>query len=70
MNLFDAKNKTKVNGQPQNPIVSNTMDLTAQEIELIMRILATAQFPIKDIEVLYLALTKLQEQFKVKTNTN
>lgn len=66
MGLFDSASKPvrKVQSQP----VQQTVPLTASEIELILRLLATTNFPVKDIEVLYNALIKLQEQFKILIN--
>lgn len=66
MGLFDSTSKPvrKVQSQP----VQQTVPLTASEIELILRLLATTNFPVKDIEVLYTALIKLQEQFKILIN--
>lgn len=66
MGLFDSTSKPirKVQSQP----VQQTVPLTASEIELILRLLATTNFPVKDIEVLYNALIKLQEQFKILIN--
>jgi len=66
MGLFDSTSKPvrKVQSQP----VQQTVPLTASEIELILRLLSTTNFPVKDIEVLYTALIKLQEQFKILIN--
>lgn len=66
MGLFDSTSKPvrKVQSQP----VQQTVPLTASEIELILRLLSTTNFPVKDIEVLYTALIKLQEQFKLLIN--
>ena len=66
MGLFDSMSKSvhKVQSLP----VQQTVPLTASEIELVLRLLATTNFPVKDIEVLYTALLKLQEQFKLLIN--
>ncbi len=66
MGLFDSTSKPVRKVQPQT--VQQTVPLTASEIELILRLLATTNFPVKDIEVLYTALIKLQEQFKILIN--
>ncbi len=42
--------------------------LSASEIETILKILQNSMFPIKDIEPLYVALYKLQEQYKTLTD--
>ena len=43
--------------------------LTAEEIELVLKLLGTTHFPVKDIEVLYRAIFKLQEEYsKLKGN--
>lgn len=66
MGLFDSTSKPvrKVQSSP----VQQTVPLTASEIELVLRLLATTNFPVKDIEVLYTVLIKLQEQFKILIN--
>ena len=63
MNLLNLKSQTKQLPQP-----ANQFDLTQTEIELILRLLQQTNFPVKDIEVLYMAILKLQEQFKSKIN--
>lgn len=67
MGLFDSSSKPIRKVQSQPP-VQQTVPLTASEIELILRLLSTTNFPVKDIEVLYTALIKLQEQFKILIN--
>lgn len=66
MGLFDSTSKSIHKGQSLP--VQQTVPLTASEIELVLRLLATTNFPVKDIEVLYTALIKLQEQFKLLIN--
>lgn len=66
MGLFDSTSKPV--RKVQSPPVQQTVPLTASEIELILRLLSTTNFPVKDIEVLYTALIKLQEQFKILIN--
>lgn len=56
MGLFTNKNNTKSAQQIDN-------NLTASEIELILRLLGTTHFPVKDIEILYKAIYKLQEEY-------
>lgn len=41
-----------------------SLDLTQPEIELVLRLLSQTTFQVKDIEVLYITLYKLQEQHK------
>lgn len=70
MNLFTQKQAAKqINGNANgNPtVISQTQnDLTYEEIDLLLRILATTNFPVKDIEVLYHTLVKLHQQREVK----
>ena len=49
-----------------NPItkVDQPKQLSSDEIALILRLVGQANFPVKDIETLYVAIYKLQEQFK------
>lgn len=63
MNLLNLKSQTKQLPQP-----ANQFDLSQNEIELVLRLLQQTTFPVKDIEVLYMAILKLQEQFKSKIN--
>lgn len=63
MNLLNLKSQTKQLPQPVNQF-----DLSQNEIELVLRLLQQTTFPVKDIEVLYMAILKLQEQFKSKIN--
>lgn len=42
----------------------NQSELSPQEIELILKLLATTSFPVKDIEILYQTIFKLQELHK------
>jgi hypothetical protein len=61
-NLFSPKKQEK-----QNPLpVRNDLDLTAQEIEVILSLLKECTFKVKDIDFLYVALYKLTEQHKQK----
>lgn len=39
----------------------NKVELTVDEIDVIIGVLASASFPVKDIESLYKAILKLQE---------
>lgn len=57
MSLFQNK-------KPQQQVIYPDHQLTRAEIEVVLRLLATTNFPVKDIEMLYSALIKLQEQFK------
>lgn len=50
--------------QVRNP----NIDLDRSEIELILRLLSQTTFQVKDIETLYIALYKLQEQHKQLSN--
>lgn len=43
------------------------LDLTKEELELILKLLGQTSFQVKDIEYLYVALYKLQEQHKFLT---
>lgn len=45
------------------------LDLTREELELILKLLGQTSFQVKDIEYLYVALYKLQEQHKFLTNS-
>lgn len=63
MNLLNLKSQTKQLPQP-----TNQFDLSQNEIELVLRLLQQTTFPVKDIEVLYMAILKLQDQFKSKIN--
>lgn len=74
MNLFSQKQAAKqindnANGNPT--VISQTQnDLTYEEIDCLLRILATTSFPVKDIEVLYRTLVKLHQQREVKKQQN
>lgn len=59
MNLFSVKQQTSKQLAP-----TDLNQLTKPEIELVLRLLSTTQFPVRDIEILYTLLLKLQEQFK------
>lgn len=62
MGLFTNKNT-----KPTLQQINST--LTAEEIELILRLLGTTHFPVKDIEILYIAIYKLQEEYnKLKSS--
>jgi hypothetical protein len=50
--------------------IQEDFSLTADEIEIVLRLLATTNFPVKDIESLYKSIYKLQEQLKQKLNIN
>jgi len=52
------------NKKQQQQVIYPDHQLTRAEIEVVLRLLASTTFPVKDIEVLYSALIKLQEQFK------
>ena len=52
------KGKVMMYGSAEKNI---NLDFTYQEIDIIIRVLGTAQFPVKDIESLYRAIFKLQE---------
>ena len=65
MNLFAAKQKV---AQKQVQVRNPDDDLTQSEIELILRLVSQTTFPVKDIETLYIALYKLQNQYKSITN--
>jgi len=56
MGLFSNKAKKPVEFPPD-------MNLTAEELEVILRLLSTTHFPVKDIEFLYKAIYKLQEEY-------
>lgn len=43
-------------------------DLTSKEIEIIVTLLKQTTFPVKDIESLYIALYKLQQQYQEREN--
>lgn len=53
MGLFNKQQK--LNSSPQ--------ELTAEEIELILKLLSTTTFPVRDIERLYQAILKLQNEY-------
>ena len=55
-NLFEKANKQPVK------VTSNPTQLSLTEIEVILNILKDSSFKIRDIEILYKALIKLQEQ--------
>lgn len=55
------KQQSKPQQQPTN---LSQYQLSTSEIETILKILQNSMFPIKDIEPLYVALYKLQEQYK------
>lgn len=63
MNFLGQKNQAK---EPK--IQTFPTDLTSSEIELVLRLLQTTTFPVRDIEILYNSIIKLQEQFKLRTN--
>jgi len=60
--------------EPQKPrkveiqVRDSSLDLTISELELIMTLLGQTSFRVKDIEDLYKALYKLQEQHKYLVN--
>lgn len=74
MNLFSQKQAAKqINGNGNANLAAtsqNQNDLTYEEIDLLLRILATTNFPVKDIEVLYHTLVKLHQQREVKKQQN
>lgn len=63
VNFFNASKK-----EPEVQVRNSQLDLTASEIELILKLLGQTSFPVKDIETLYIALYKLQEQHKILKN--
>lgn len=63
VNFFNASKK-----EPEVQVRNPQLDLTASEIELILKLLSQTSFPVKDIETLYIALYKLQEQHKILKN--
>lgn len=65
MNFLTQKQSAKVQ-QPVPRLEAN--QLTQSEIEVVLRLLASTSFPVKDIEILYSAIIKLQEQFKSQIN--
>lgn len=69
MSLFSTKQSVtkQINGTQPN---QNQHDLNYDEIDLILRLLATTNFPVKDIEVLYHTLVKLHQQREVKKQQN
>jgi|JI10StandDraft_1071094.scaffolds.fasta_scaffold01829_20 hypothetical protein len=71
MSLFSAKQPVtkQINGTMAQPN-QNQHDLNYDEIDLILRLLATTNFPVKDIEVLYHTLVKLHQQREVKKQQN
>lgn len=66
MNILNLKSQIKQPAQVQ----TSQFDLSAAEIEVILRLLQGTNFPVRDIETLYVAIVKLQEQFKSKINAN
>lgn len=60
MGIFQTKKKI---------IEESSNSLTKNEIELILRLLGTTHFPVKDIEILYKALYKLQEEHNRLSST-
>lgn len=63
---YFAKQQEKVEKQVQ--VRTGEHDLSASEIELVIKLLMQTSFPVKEIETLYIALYKLQEQHKQRTN--
>lgn len=59
---FNLTKKQAVQKQVQVRDPNN--DLTQPEIDLILRLLSQTTFPVKEIETLYIALYKLQNQYK------
>jgi len=59
---FNLTKKQAVQKQVQVRDPNN--DLTQSEIDLILRLLSQTTFPVKEIETLYIALYKLQNQYK------
>jgi hypothetical protein len=57
MGLVSKARKEVTPPAPQDEVV----ELTKAELALIIRVLGTATFPVKDIEVLYKAIYKLQQ---------
>lgn len=49
----------RVNAGAKPPVIENT--LTLEEVDLLVRVLGTASFPVREIEELYRAIYKLQE---------
>jgi hypothetical protein len=71
MNLFTQKQAAKqINGNANVTVNQSQNELTYEEIDLLLRILATTNFPVKDIEVLYHTLVKLHQQREVKKQQN
>lgn len=66
MNILNLKSQIK----PQPQVQNSQFDLSQAEIEVILRLLQGTTFPVRDIEILYVAIVKLQEQFKSKINAN
>lgn len=67
MGLVEKKNKTVVQQTPSNTEIKN--ELTLEEVDIIIRVMGSATFPVKDIEPLYRAIYKLQElRNKLKQN--
>lgn len=52
------------NSKKEIQVRNSDLDLNTNELELIIRLLGQTHFPVKDIEILYIALYKLQEQHK------
>jgi hypothetical protein len=66
MGLIDHKKSHKSVENARN-IVENT--LTLEEVDIVIRVMGSATFPVKDIEPLYRAIFKLQElRNKLKNN--
>lgn len=68
MSLFGQKQATKpTNG---TTVANLQTDLTHDELDLIIRLLATTHFPVKEIETLYQTLVKLHQQRELKKQQN
>lgn len=66
MNFKSIKNQIKPQPEVLN-VVESQYELNPIEIEVILRLIHQTTFPVKDIEVLYKTIIKLQEQYKLKT---
>lgn len=54
--------------EPTVQVRNPQFDLTLSELEIVLTLLAQCTFPVKDIQALYVALYKLQEQHQALKN--
>lgn len=68
MGLFDKSSTHPPTILKESMSTDPRLDLGADDIELILKLLATCNFPVKDIERLYAVIVKLQQEYsRLKT---